>query len=255
MAVSCGSAIRVAVRREGCLRENHDDYYFFLSYARSDDDDAIQRFFRDLSAEVRAYAGLPTDSDVGFLDVHSMEIGVTWSRELMLALGRCRTFVALVSPRYQISEPCGREWAVFASRLSLLEERGLPPPPALLPLLWLPPEVVHPVVAAVQYQNASMPEAYHRTGLRQLIRLQRHRDDYLQFIAELAGHIVRSARHAVPRPPDGLDFDRIPSAFHGAPPRTADERPAEQVRFVVAAPTRTDLSASDLATMSRDPAY
>jgi FxsC-like protein len=227
------------------LRDTHD-YYFFLSYARSDDDEVIQHFFRDLSVEVRAYAGLPADTDVGFLDVQSMPIGVTWSRELMHALADCRTFVALVSPRYQLSEPCGREWGVFASRLKMLEESGQQVPPALLPLLWLPPEEVHPVVAAVQYQNSTTPEAYHRAGLRQLIRLQRHHDDYLQFVTELAEHIVRSSRQSIPAPPDNVSFDQFPSAFHHPPSNNAVEPAADQVRFVVAAPTRADLSGAQL---------
>jgi FxsC-like protein len=229
------------------------DYYFFLSYARGDDRDSIEKFFRDLSAEVRTHAGLPLDTVVGFLDVH-VDVGTRWSRALMQALRQCQTFIALVSPRYLRSEPCGREWTVFDNRLN---QSGGQDVPALIPLLWLPPPQLPEVVSARQYRNHTMPDAYDRTGLRQIIRLQRHHDDYLDMLNDLARQIVSIATtRAVPTSSQEPDFDEIPSAFHAASAGdTTAGVAAHQVEFVVAAPTRRDLGLREMASIQRDPQY
>ncbi|GAA2690277.1 TIR-like protein FxsC [Actinoplanes palleronii] len=234
------------------------DYYFFLSYARGDDRDSVKQFFNDLSAEVRSYAGLPPTSTVGFLDVE-MQVGESWARTLMSALGICRTFVALISPRYLISEPCGREWAIFSDRLSRLED-GDPSvdPPPLIPLLWLPPPRLPAAIEARQYLNHGMPEAYGRTGLRQIIRLTRYRDDYLEMLARLAQQIVEVATSGRPVPthPNPLPFEQVHSAFHetGAAPAPAVS-PADLVKFIVAAPSRADLAGQLLPGVDRDPRF
>ncbi|MEJ3743667.1 TIR-like protein FxsC [Actinomycetes bacterium KLBMP 9797] len=231
--------------------------YFFLSYARGDDDDSVQKFFYDLSAEVRAHAGLAADVEVGFFDVHSLEVGATWSPRLVEALSQCRSFLALVSPRYLVSDPCGREWAIFADRLRRYERDVGVMPSALLPLLWLPPPHLPRAVAALQYDNDSLPEAYGRTGLRQLIRLQRHRDNYYELIVELARQIVRTAHaHDLPAA-DAVDFADVRSVFDPAAART--EEPADPstqyVHFVVAAPARDELATDALAAVGRDAQY
>jgi FxsC-like protein len=196
---------------------------------------------------------LPPDAVVGFLDVH-IEVGTPWSRALMQALGQCQTFVALVSPRYLLSEPCGREWTVFAERL---EQSGMQDLPALLPLMWLPPLQLPEVVSARQYRNHNMPEAYDRTGLRQIIRLQRYRDDYLEMVNHLARQIVSIAvSRAVPPSHHELDFGQIPSVFHtssSTAPATVGS--AQQVEFVVAAPSRQELVLREMAAVQRDPQY
>jgi FxsC-like protein len=242
--------------------------YFFLSYARGDDDVSVQRFFNDLSAEVRAHAGVAVGTEVGFFDAHSLEVGAIWSPRLVEALSECRSFVALVSPRYLLSEPCGREWAIFAERLRRYEQAVGVHPSVLLPLLWLPPPRLPDVVAALQYHNDVLPEAYSRTGLRQLIRLQRNQDSYYDLITELARQIVQTTHaHHVPQAPASLDFERIPSAFHPPPDQVipAQDRPApdavragspaQYVHFVVAAPSRAELASDDLAAMARDSQY
>ena len=234
--------------------------YFFLSYARGDDDDSVQRFFHDLSKEVRAHAGLAAGEEVGFFDVHSLEVGATWSPRLVEALSRCQSFIALVSPRYLLSEPCGREWSIFADRVRRYEREVGVSPSVMLPLLWLPPQRLPEVVAALQYHNDILPEAYIRTGLRQMMRLQRNQDSYLELIAELARQIVHTASaHRVPRAASGVDFKDVPSAFHArvsgraAVPGEPGQTP--HVQFVVAAPARGDLASDDLAAIDRDRQY
>jgi FxsC-like protein len=234
--------------------------YFFLSYARGDDDDSVQRFFHDLSKEVRAHAGLAAGEEVGFFDVHSLEVGASWSPRLVEALSRCQSFIALVSPRYLLSEPCGREWTIFADRVRRYEREVGVSPSALLPLLWLPPPQLPEAVAALQYHNDILPEAYSRTGLRQLMRLQRNQDSYYDLIVELARQIVQTAAaHQVPSVGSAIDFKDVQSAFHtratgrAVVPRQPGE--AQHVQFVVAAPARGELSAEELAAIDRDSQY
>jgi FxsC-like protein len=234
-------------------------YYFFLSYARGDDDLFVQRFFRDLSSEVRTHAGLSANEEVGFFDVHSLEVGEVWSPRLVLALSQCRSFIALCSPRYFVSEPCGKEWAVFADRVREYERVHKQQTAALLPLLWLPPRRLPPVVSALQFDNDDLPEAYRRAGLRQLMRLQRHQDSYLEFVSDLARRIVEVVDgHRLPARHNTVQFDTVPSVFHPTGPArpapnsgdaTTAGSPAHYVQFVVCAPSRGELEADELASV------
>jgi FxsC-like protein len=238
------------------------DYYFFLSYARGDDWDSVKQFFNDLSAEVRSYAGLPTTQVVGFLDVE-MQVGEDWARTLVSALGTCRSFVALISPRYLTSEPCGREWTIFADRLSILEmDDPVIDAPPLIPLLWLPPRRLPSAIEERQYLNHQLPEAYGRHGLRQIIRLQRYKDDYLEMIVRLAQQIVLAydSEPPLPKHPNTVPFAQVRSAFHGpaGAPAVAAAGPAHRVEFVVAAPSRSDIEGRahpGLPGVERDPRF
>jgi FxsC-like protein len=226
---------------------------FFLSYARSDDDPHVEHFFKDLCAEVRVRAGLPSTAEVGFFDTHSIEIGATWSSELVRALSECCTFLALCSPRYFVSEMCGREWQIFHDRIERFGRTTGTCPPLLMPVLWLPLRAIPDPVGRLQYDNEVFSEAYRRSGLRQLMRLQRNHDDYLDALTVLADRIVENAASPVlPPVPDHstIDFERVPSAFHRVAPHTgpapgqaapAAPRP-DHVYFVVAAPDRQEAS-------------
>ncbi len=174
----------------------------------------------------------------------------------MQALSQCQTFIALISPRYLLSEPCGREWTVFADRLRELE-RGAQDLPALLPLLWLPPQQLPEVVAARQYRNHNMPDAYDRTGLRQIIRLQRHHDDYLDMVTNLARQVVSIANsRQVPPSPEGLDFEQVSSVFHSSTTTSpVTVIPGQRVQFVIVAPSHGDLALRELSSIPRDPQF
>jgi FxsC-like protein len=233
-------------------------YHFFLSYARGDDDQFVRRFSEDLSAEIRDLAGLDADERVGFLDVSAIGLGDNWSRRLVDALSACHTFVALVSPRYLLSEPCGKEWAGFAQRLATDGHPGTRVA-ALLPLIWLPPRQLPGEVTRLRYAGEALPDEYHRIGLRQFLRLARHRDTYLEIVAELARHIVDAARQPAPPPlPAGTDFDALPNAFRSGatdtgrvPAPRPPRRAAAPVRFLVAAPTLADLDSPPLVASRR----
>jgi FxsC-like protein len=225
--------------------------YFFLSYARGDDDVYVERFYHDLCIEVRVHIGAARDEEVGFLDNHSIEPGQRWSQALVEALTECSSFLALYSPAYFLSKPCGKEWAMFAQRLRLHPADVDGKLAGLIPLIWLPPRVMPDFAQSLQYNQDTFGEPYNRGGLRQLLRLQRHRDTYLEFVSVVAERIIEAAASPPPRPPGHLDFDRIESAFH--PQLDAPDISAVNlapvlpgvhfIHFVVAAPSRSEATA------------
>lgn len=208
--------------------------YFFLSYAHSRSDHLVEAFFDDLTGEVREHAGCDRDDEVGFLDRRNLHIGDHWPPALIRALQECRTFVALCSPRYFRSIPCGKEWDVFARRLANDPAPG-PPAPALVPLLWLPVDVP-PHLTHLQYHDWSFGSAYREHGLRRLLRLRKHRDDYLEFVTSVAVRIVTTARshHPPPLVPPPTFADAV-NAF-AAPVATSASTPKQRQRGRIAAP-------------------
>jgi FxsC-like protein len=219
--------------------------YFFLSYARGDEDDLVRQFYSDLSVEVRVRAGLHRDAEVGFIDAR-MKAGTRWSDQLADALSECRSFIALMSPRYFLSEPCGQEWQIFADRVARYRDTAGLDPAALKPLVWVPvpPAKMHPIAARIQHSSDLLGD----NCVRQLMRLQRHQDAYREFVFELAGQIVEGAEtHEIPEGHRYADLESVPSIFHLAPrghPELIDGEEADlpmdamTVHFVVAALTR-----------------
>jgi FxsC-like protein len=224
--------------------------YFFLSYARGDEDDLVKQFYSDLSVDVRARAGLQKDAEVGFIDAR-MKAGTVWSAELAEALSQCRSFIALLSPRYFLSRPCGQEWQIFADRVARYEQEMGIDPPVLKPLLWVPlaPGKMHPVAARIQFSADLSGD----TCVRQLMRLHRHQDAYREFVFELAGQIVESAEtHAIPEGHSYPDLESAPSVFHTLHPGRPESPNGSEgaaaldpltVHFVVAALTRSNAHA------------
>jgi len=225
--------------------------YFFLSYAREDTDEFVEGFFRDLSSEVRGYAGLGRHEEVGFLDKHSIELGARWPNRLVRALSECRCFLALCTPRYFVSEACGKEWTVFEDRLRRYQEGG-EPPPALVPVNWVPTRRMPGIMEARQYDIDLLGDTYSRDGLRQLMRLQRNRDAYLNAVSVLARHIVDHSDRDLPAYSGRLAFDQIPSAFHDSAGGAIDTgAPSPYVHFVIAAPTQQLVTATRLRRDTR----
>lgn len=227
-------------------------YFFFLSYARGDDDQFVEQFYHDLSGEVRNFAGLSPDEEVGFFDAHSIEWGAPWSTRLIEALSSSRSFLALCSPRYFLSEPCGKEWAFFADRLWQHEQNTEQQLSALIPVVWLPSRRMHPKAQALQYHTEELGDVYRRDGMRQLIRLQRNRDAYLHSISLLARRIVENAETSqMPPSRTKADFHQLNNAFGSedqvtvrpGEPRIAlgDAATSRYVHFIVAAPARHEL--------------
>ncbi|MFI6758779.1 TIR-like protein FxsC [Micromonospora sp. NPDC050417] len=220
--------------------------YFFLSYARGDDDVYVKKFFDELSKEVRNLTGDQPDYEVGFLDVRGIPLGASWSPELINALSTCRVFISLCSPGYFRRPACGREWQVFASRLADHERETGVRAPALMPLVWTPMADMPELASRLQYHTESLGDAYRQQGLRQLVRLNR-RGPLLRLVSSLAEKIVATAKgYRLPTPAPMTNFDEITSAFAVpvATPREVDASTASSryVHFVVAAPTRTEVA-------------
>jgi FxsC-like protein len=234
--------------------------YFFLSYARGGDDVYVHEFFNDLCDEVRAIEGLRPDVEVGFLDNRNIQPGDTWPETLVDALARCQAFLALCSPAYFLSEPCGKEWAIFSERMRRHQDETGTSGSALIPLRWQPSRTLPPAAQVIQYVPEPRPEGardkpHRERGIRQLLRIQRNRDDYLEFVTMVAELVVDAAGRApTPAETARLKFEAVQSAFHaqaslnnaahtlnGLPPRTVEPTeliPASRkVYFVVSAPT------------------
>jgi hypothetical protein len=193
------------------------DPHFFLSFAGDNDTDdrRVTTFFNDLCDDVGVASGAGRSSAAtrGFLSLQSLRLGADWSDEIADALGRCRVFVALCSPSYFASASCGVEWRAFQDRLRGYERLHGKPAPALLPVCWVPMRMPG-VASGIQYTDGDLSAPMARLGLRRMMRLSQHRDDYQDFVSRLAGLIVDVGRsHPVPPARVGREYDRLPRAF------------------------------------------
>lgn len=248
--------------------------YFFLSYARGGDDVYVQEFFNDLCDEVRALEGLSSSDEVGFFDRGNIQPGDTWPEALVEALSQCQSFLALCSPAYFLSEPCGKEWAIFQERSRQFQESTGNNRSALIPLRWLPSRTMPEAAQVIQYvqeprSDNSRSEPHRERGIRQLLRIQRNRDDYLEFVTTVAELVVDAVLRAqLPVATERLEFEIVPSAFHrpvqinNIPAAITDSvpqaiKPAEliplsnKVYFVLSAPTADEAADEGLGRQDR----
>lgn len=190
--------------------------YFFLSYARADSRDGpfLEKFARDLGAEVRRRVGHPDPDTVGFFDRSSIQQGDAWSARLVAALCHCRTFVAMCSPSFFVSENCGREWGLFQTRLRSAAVLDQTCPSALLPVIWVPLRRVPKPLAQLQYDHDKLGKVYAESGLLQLMRLKRNHDEYQEFLLALAARIVQLAEDSpLVSQSETVAFNQVPNAF------------------------------------------
>ncbi len=123
--------------------------------------------------------------------------GITWSEELLNALGSCHVFVALLSPPYLHSDWCGKEWFAFSAR----EVVGPAASSAIIPVLWAPLEGVRipPMVDKVQrfmpdaLPDPTIAELYRNEGLYGLMATGQE-DAYQMVIWRLARRIAATAQ-------------------------------------------------------------
>ncbi|MGH8623848.1 MAG: TIR-like protein FxsC [Gammaproteobacteria bacterium] len=188
--------------------------HFFLSCASGDADIYVQKFYEDLCDQIRLRAGLNIDQEVGFLYTQSIQLGDPWPQSLCEALSTSSCFLALCSPRYFLSEFCGKEWRFFSERLDEYENRTKIRAPAILPVKWLPVSSMHPAAEAIQYSDPRLGVDYNEHGLWELIKLERHHDNYWKFVIELAKGIVETAkRHPIPQPGSAIRIADLRSMF------------------------------------------
>lgn len=200
--------------------------YFFVSYVHDSgvEDGYVQRFHDDLGRDIRVHGG---PRSAGFSDMQ-LRVGDRWSPMLVDAVSTCQVFVALCSPAYFASGPCGKEWALFAGRAGTPGARSGADGPRsapLLPLVWVPMNPVPPVMRPYQFYEPALGPRYRERGLRDLIRLRQFEDDYKDFVTALARRMIALGSVPVPPDPRRPEFDEIRSAFQ---PAAAHPRPAAQ---------------------------
>jgi FxsC-like protein len=216
------------------------DLLFFLSYASNS---VLKRFhgqfFDDLVEALIAERDTldAQKARLGFYDRDGIQLGDSWTHELAEALRTCQVFVYIQSEAYFSRPWCGREWTVFRNRINRWMQGPQATgarPPLMLPILWKPPTRNPPATVAVdiQYGHREFGEAYVQNGLHTLMKLERFRDDYQEFLSRLAQRILQIA-DAYPLPPgdrDRIDFESIPNAFAPAPASSYDGPGVPMVR-------------------------
>jgi len=187
--------------------------WFFFSYAHADSNPYLQRFYDELSEEVRVLTTVPkkeinfTDrTHVSFIDRDAISHGEMWDAVLQDGLNTCQVFIPLYSPSYFRSEYCGKEMAVFWERMNRhLKTQQLPASACvILPVLWTHEknvkESLPTVLGGIQYGHGSYPKEYWEYGAMQLVKLSANEKDefytpYTKLIGQLANSIVAAANH------------------------------------------------------------
>ncbi|MET7476460.1 TIR-like protein FxsC [Streptomyces sp. NPDC005648] len=198
--------------------------YFFLSYAHTPRNDSevagpnawVKKLYDGLCAHLLEMTSLPMGARAGFLD-QGIALGARWTDELSENLARCQVFVPLYSPRYFISEMCGREWWAFSQReIHRRTRRGAPRESAIVPALWVPVEAAQlPQVARdLQFHHADIGEDYAAEGFYGLTKLSYLKDQYERAVYRLAQRIVRAGRATdLAEGQIYRDYESLPSAF------------------------------------------
>ncbi|MFS8097888.1 toll/interleukin-1 receptor domain-containing protein [Lentzea alba] len=214
--------------------------HFLLSYGRADGPH-VTRFYEDLVAAVRAknpaYKGLSAGA-VGYMDTRT-EHGDDFDHALLTALRRSKTYIALISVSYLASDYCGREFAVFRNRV----DRHVPGSRLIKPVLWQPEWRLGPlpdVLARIQHSHHDYGEVYQEKGLAALVKQQRYRDDYEEFLDAFSWALVNDVKECdLPEITAGPTLDEVVSPFMVVPPPDpARVAQLERVRDLLAAQLR-----------------
>lgn len=185
------------------------NYWFFLSYARRNDisytgtsegstPKLVRRLYEELSAEIinGADTGDARSAEqIGFFDQTGIEPGDKWDDKVAEALTSARVMLCLFTRNYFKSTVSGQEVEVFRSRVeSYANTKGIGHPPLIIPILWHPPEripaTLPAVVSDLQYIYDEFSKVYAKEGLEFLMRLEKHHDDYQEFLIKLARRLI-----------------------------------------------------------------
>ncbi|TKK89313.1 TIR domain-containing protein [Herbidospora galbida] len=217
--------------------------YFFLSYAHTPNEDPkanrwVAKLFKDLCDIVLELTRLPDPSMAGFMDTGRLLTGHLWSRRLAEALATCQVFVPLYSPRYFVSQNCGREWTAFVHRLNSQPGSDDHRPEAIVPALWTPmqPEALPLVARSIQFSHDKLGPYYRDEGFYGLTKLAIRRAHYQRAAHALATRIVQVGESTPLDPIEPLDFPSLGSAFE-------DFDAAQSVTLTIVAPGRESLPA------------
>ncbi|NEA62606.1 TIR-like protein FxsC [Streptomyces sp. SID12488] len=198
--------------------------YFFLSYAHTpknsfsdaDPNTWVKKLYDGLCADIMQMTSLRPGAKAGFLD-QGMAVGAKWTDELSENLARCQVFVPLYSPRYFLSEQCGREWWAFSQRqINHRAHHGENGEGGIIPALWVPVEPAQLPRAAqdLQFNHADFGNDYAAEGFYGLTKLNYLKYDYQKAVYRLAQRIVRAAQTT--QLEEGQvykQYESLPSAF------------------------------------------
>jgi FxsC-like protein len=220
--------------------------YFFLSYAHTpkldrgdpDPDRWVFRLYKDLCEDIINLSTVPSDC-AGFMD-REMQTGTDWPRRLAEALATCRVFVPLYSPRYFLSEACGREWLAFTQRAAVHSARRGEATEAIVPALWVTvePKNMPEVAQRIQFDHKALGARYSREGFYGIMKLGRYRAEYKQAVFRLAKRIVEVANHTSIEVVQPYDYQAMHSAFG---PDESFRKTGQRIDIMVAAPDRQHL--------------
>ena len=219
--------------------------YFFLSYAHTPPNDSevagpnpwVKKLYDDLCKHILEMTSLQVGERAGFLD-QEMVLGTRWTDKLSENLARCQVFVPLYSPRYFLSEQCGREWWVFSQReIYRRALRGKSHESAIVPALWVPVELAQlPQVAKdLQFHHAEFGDDYASEGFYGLTKLSYLHDQYERAVYRLAQRIVRASRAI------DLEEGQVFRQYESLPTAFGDAAHPPGFDVTVIAPSRSDL--------------
>jgi hypothetical protein len=203
---------------------------FFFSYSRRDWNRYLERFYRDLRAEVALLSGADDDA-VAFLDRSDVRSGDEWDRKISEEARLRSVLVCIYSPRYfspnRTHEFCAKEVMAFVMRAGArpedIEEGGAKRTRwkgtrNILPVLWvaesdlldMKPPLPPFAVASIQYSLAAaagstkLNDIYIENGILQI--LKKRRAAYSDIVIKLARLIKELSENPLPQlePPDRL---------------------------------------------------
>jgi esterase/lipase superfamily enzyme/MinD-like ATPase involved in chromosome partitioning or flagellar assembly len=196
------------------------EFLFYISYARSDLDESLERFFTDLAGRVRVLGDMAPTAIPGFVDL-DIAPGTDWHQELERALHVSRVLVPIYSPAYFASESAGREFQAFLMRAVDASRQT-----DILPVIWVQPTQLPPNAQHIAYNAVSLPEVYKNLGLRSLMRLRRYEGAYAEFLNGYARRLVEIASQVRPVSGAPTPLAQIPSAFADEKPRVRSTKNA-----------------------------
>jgi FxsC-like protein len=217
-------------------------YLFFLSYAREDNksDGLVRKFYEDLCKDIAGKIAA-SPNDVGFFDGAEIEPGALWDQRLASALQQSGVFIAVYSPYYFQKKFCGKEWAVFSSRVDAYA-KSLPQaaefPRLMFPVLWQKEDYVLPripnALGKIQYKFDTYGKAYAEQGLRTMLRNKKFKQQYDDFIPVLADLMIEASQiHQPPALPNLPPLDQVMETF---PAQAAAPAPIQQPQVTGANP-------------------
>jgi TIR domain-containing protein len=198
-------------------------HWTFLSYARDDsrNDPWIRKFADDLREALRVLLG-PHHEPL-FYDSETITAGSRWREVLAEGLCQSRVCVALCSISYVSSAFAGKEYQVFLDRIATHKQQNGAAPNVLFPIVWAPSLIdpFPPAIKDIQFTDASLPQSYVERGLLGLLKNERFKADYIDFVDRLANKLVVAGMSPMQPLAQLPDFSQIPHAFLPKPGQSA----------------------------------